>query len=441
MLSPGSAKTFLDYCSAVLWPFVKRLLQSVQRIDIVFDRYMHTSLKSETRESRGSGQKINVRLNTVIPKTFSKFLAVADNKQQLFRVIADFFMSQPTDHKVLICTVEDRACTSHTDYDISSISPCTAEEADGRLLLHAKHAAENGCSNVTVRTVDSDVVVIATYAYRHIAGMKRLWIDFGVGKSRKLIPVHDLCTVIPESVISNLPFFHAFTGCDTVSAFCGIGKLTAWRAWMSFRDVDASFHTMSTAAAAAVIDNSTMRDIERYVVLMYDRTSSCTTVNECRRILYTRKNRAIENIPPTADALLQHSKRAALQAHIWQVCLSATTPSYDPAEWGWKVGEDGRYAPVWCSIPDISMHCTELVRCSCTTVCRNCKCRKNELRCTKLCACDAQCSGQTFQKSVSEAFKEDRVEAYDILLQDIEEDAEADNVLDILFDDTDSFVY
>jgi len=43
---------------------------------------MHTSLKSETRESRGSGEQINVRLNTVIPKNFSKFLAVADNKQQ-----------------------------------------------------------------------------------------------------------------------------------------------------------------------------------------------------------------------------------------------------------------------------------------------------------------------------------------------------------------------
>ena len=124
------------------------------------------------------------------------------------------------------------------------------------MLLNAKHTAENGCSNVTVRTVDSDVVVIATYAYRHIAGMKSLWIDFGLGKSSELIPVHDLCTAIPQSVISNLPLFQAYTGCDTVSTFCGIGKITAWRAWMSFLDVIESLHNLSTATTAAVRDDS-----------------------------------------------------------------------------------------------------------------------------------------------------------------------------------------
>ena len=431
MLSPGPAKTFKDYCTTVLWPHVRRLLQSVQRVDIVFDRYFHNSLKSQTREVRGSGQRINVTPGTLIPKKFNSFLAVDGNKQQLFHLLAQFLLSQETANKILICTVEDRACTTCETVNVSSISPCTAEEADGRLLLHADHAARNGLNCITVRTVDSDVVVIAVYAYSHMCGIKELWIDFGVGKYRKLIPVHKLSRNMPHSLISNLPFFHAFTGCDTVSSFCDIGKRTAWKTWLNFRDVDESFDVFSSSSD--VTNKDAVKYIERYVVLMYDQTSACARVNDCRRLLYTRKNREIENIPPTSDALLQHCKRAALQAHIWRDCLCAEGPAYDPTEWGWKVAEDGDFAPLWCTIPDISSHCAELVKCSCKTLCqKNCKCRKYGLRCTKLCACDGQCSDHT--SSVDS--HSDIAEAGDLPWEEVEEDTEADHELNIVFEGT-----
>ena len=72
----------------------------------------------------------------------------------------------------------------------------------------------------------------------------------------------------------------------------------------------------------------------------------CDGVNACRRMLYTKKNRAIENIPPTADALLQHTKRAALQARIWSDCLLCEAPNLLPAQWGWKLAEDGGFEPL-----------------------------------------------------------------------------------------------
>jgi len=271
-----------------------------------------------------------------------------------------------------------------------------------------------------------------------MTGVKELWIDFGVSKNRKMIPVHEICANIPHAIAINLPFFHAFTGCDTVSAFCGIGKRTAWKAWMSFREVDAAFGTLATSD---VIHQNTMKLIERYVVLMYDHTSTCAGVNECRRILYTRKNRAIENIPPTANALLQHSKRASLQAHIWKDCLSATAEIRVPTDWGWKVAADDAFVPLWSSIPNVSSHCRELVRCACRTACRNCKCRRNELPCTKLCACDGHCFGQTPGFGDSNDYLEDFVEdiagVCDIHGVDVEEDTEVDNVVNILFDDAD----
>ncbi|KAF2902562.1 hypothetical protein ILUMI_03625 [Ignelater luminosus] len=48
--------------------------------------------------------------------------------------------------------------------DVSNLSPTWHEEADGRLLLHVRHAAENGHKKYAfrcIRTVDSDVVAIA----------------------------------------------------------------------------------------------------------------------------------------------------------------------------------------------------------------------------------------------------------------------------------------
>ena len=45
-------------------------------------------------------------------------------------------------------------------------------------------------------------------------------------------------------------------------------------------------------------------------VLLYDRTSTCSTVNETRKGLFTRKGRMTDSIPPTKDALWNHLKRA-----------------------------------------------------------------------------------------------------------------------------------
>ena len=56
-----------------------------------------------------------------------------------------------------------------------------------------------------------------------------------------------------------------------------------------------------------------MKCLERFVILMYDRSSQLTDVNECRKILFARKGRSIDNLPPTRGALLQHAKRALLQ--------------------------------------------------------------------------------------------------------------------------------
>jgi len=432
MLNPGTSETFSDYCINVFEPYVDNLLRSVKRIDIVFDCYRANSLKADTRESRGSGQKIVVQMDTKFPRKFKEFLTVNENKEQLFHLLADRIVQRHRPEKVVICTFDDMVKSSCSEIDIRSISTCTIEEADGRLLLHAKHAVESGHVNISIRTVDSDVVVIAIYSFNQMGPLSGLWIEFGVEKYKRTIAIHDIVSGLPANVTMNLPFFHAFTGCDTVSTFSGIGKRTASNVWMKFREVDEVFNSLS--AGFTEIDSELFRILQRYIVLLYDRSSDTDEVNICRRLLYTKKNRSIENIPPTSDTLLQHTKRATLQADIWKNSLHSQSINPPATECGWvKSASHDRFEPLWMSQSDVSQ-CSALISCTCKeTGCKSkCKCVKMNLTCTQLCRCEGQCSRSNELIELEEELNQQTQNIF----YEVEEDYEVDNVLDYFEDDS-----
>ena len=47
------------------------------------------------------------------------------------------------------------------------------------------------------------------------------------------------------------------------------------------------------------INNPVFDVLQRFVVILNDRASLATDINTARRELFTKKNRALENIPPT----------------------------------------------------------------------------------------------------------------------------------------------
>ena len=75
------------------------------------------------------------------------------------------------------------------------------------------------------------------------------------------------------------------------------------------------------AEPVSEISTEDLEEIERYVVLQYQCTSSLVHINDARKQMFATGNRKIENIPPTRDALEQHVKCAIYQAgHIWAHC-------------------------------------------------------------------------------------------------------------------------
>ncbi|XP_061580540.1 uncharacterized protein LOC133446517 [Cololabis saira] len=315
MLNPGTAKTFQDYADSVFVPYVKSQLEKTWRLDIIWDVYISDSLKGTTRQKRGKGIRRRVMPTTVLPKQWKDFLRVDDNKTELFEFLSQQVMGLPVEEGKEVYTTHGKmVLCSPAHCDVTSLTPCTHEEADTRLLLHVTDAVQKGLKKVTIRTVDTDVVVLAIALFRKIKP-EEMWIAFGRGTSFRHISVHKIANKLDPSTCAAFPLFHALTGCDTVSAFAGRGKKTAWETWKAFPEVTKAFNEILQMQAD--VSEEVNSQLERFVVLMYDRTSETTEVNEARQQLFTHKSRTLENMPPTKAALVQHIKRAAYQANIW----------------------------------------------------------------------------------------------------------------------------
>ena len=107
-------------------------------------------------------------------------------------------------------------------------------------FVHVKHAADSGHRKIVVKTVDTDVVVLAISLFQSLQ-IEELWVEFGVGKQLRWLPIHEYVTNLGESVCKGLRFWFAFTGCDTVSSFAGRGKKYSWTVWRSHPDVNETF--------------------------------------------------------------------------------------------------------------------------------------------------------------------------------------------------------
>jgi len=234
------------------------------------------------------------------------------------------------------------------------------------------------------KTVDSDIVVLAISEYSELQ-CEELWIAFGVGKHFKVIPVHILHTQLGTPKATALPLFHALTGCDTVSSFLGKGKTTAFNTWTKYPELSESLNSIRTSKGESL--NEEFMAIERFIVLMYSSSSDSSSVNSERQALFTR-GRAIDQIPPTADALMQHLLRAVFQGvHVWSQSLIKHQLLPCPSDWGWKKDKD-QWKPLWITLPQSQQACRELIHCSCKKNCSGkCSCFSAGLPCTHLCSC------------------------------------------------------
>ena len=116
--------------------------------------------------------------------------------------------------------------------------------------------------------------------------------------------------------------------------------------------------------------NEHLQQLEHFVVLVFDRTSTDVTVNEARKILFSQKGRSMDNLPPTQAALVEYIKRAAYQTgHVWAQMLVASPKLSSPKGWGLEKNTSGGWEVTWTELLEASQACYELVKCSCKKDC------------------------------------------------------------------------
>ena len=81
------------------------------------------------------------------------------------------------------------------------------EETDTKIFLATKFVSTRGCNSISIQTVNYDVAVLAFYYAPMLSK-----------------PLYIKIEALPCPFLRALPGLHAFSGCDSTSAFHGIGK-------------------------------------------------------------------------------------------------------------------------------------------------------------------------------------------------------------------------
>ena len=216
-------KTFRDYAAEDILHKVQAYCSKYKRVDIVFDVYKKSSLKSETRAQRGKAIRRRVTESSKTPSNWKNFLRDDDNKTELFSFLAS-----------KICQV---------------VAESTIVVTNGEEIV----------SNKSEITESSDLGLAI--------GLEKLCIAFGQGAHSRWIPIHDIVSTIGPERSSGLPFFHAFSGCDVVSAFRGKAKKSVWQTWNVCDEVSGTLTKLSHWPTT-VDDDDDLQMLVRFVVIM-----------------------------------------------------------------------------------------------------------------------------------------------------------------------------
>jgi len=73
-LQSAASKTFEEYAKHIFVSYVSTKLQTVLRLDLVWDTYLADSLKGSTHPKREQGVKRRLLAATAIPRNWQNFL-------------------------------------------------------------------------------------------------------------------------------------------------------------------------------------------------------------------------------------------------------------------------------------------------------------------------------------------------------------------------------
>ena len=347
------------------------------RVDIVFDQYFDLSIKSMTRGNRGAEQAGYCVLdNTPLPTNWDEFLKNIENKKELNQFLAMRLVESVKirPEKVFIATCNESVLmSSGCALNVDSLQPCNQEEADTRMFLHVIHASAHGSLRVTIRSNDTDIIVLGLALFPQL-GLEELHVTFGTDKKYQIIPIHDMFRSLGLEKCLALLMFHSLTGCDSTTALFGIPKQTAFQKWIETAERDcliltAMLNLTSPDLGSVILEsNADVVIVERFVSSMFSQSSK--TLDEARLELFQHKGTSLTRLPMTSHTFSNKLKRSMYQSSIWVQSIVKTIRLPEPEHWGFKKTDNSTLVFDWGTQLDI-------VSAKKWDTFRNCGCRKN----------------------------------------------------------------
>ena len=200
------------------------------------------------------------------------------NKHDLAHYLAakftDFNSSDAERITKLVCTYGNSILTNDDNIENEDdITNCMSEEADQRVVRHVLNCSKF-FSRVDALTIDADVLALIISAFPAFKSVNQSVVVFcgtGLGSSSiEYYTVSVIGDILGDKVCKGLPFFYAFTGCDTVSSFYGHSKSKFWDTWMTSKKKEESTQVFQVLSDQPTnISTEQLNIIEDFVVEVY----------------------------------------------------------------------------------------------------------------------------------------------------------------------------
>ena len=112
---------------------------------------------------------------------WQKYPKDSDNKDELFRLLSEQLVQNTINASYHLLTMKAVLVLSNRPTGVTALSPCHQEEAYTRMMLHVRHAAEQDHTKACLRTIHTDVAVLAIHHF-HQPRLSELWIGFSQGR-------------------------------------------------------------------------------------------------------------------------------------------------------------------------------------------------------------------------------------------------------------------
>ena len=111
-------------------------------------------------------------------------------------------------------------------------------------------------------------------------------------KDKVTVQIGPLVEKLGQQLCQALPFFHALSGCDTTSAFKSIGKKKGFQTLKLHRASVSTFAELFNNPFQHITEDSNVfKIIQRFVILMYARSSDYSDVNAAKMDMFFNKAR------------------------------------------------------------------------------------------------------------------------------------------------------